>query len=162
MKKLNPLTRFLDRIQLAASKRLNKPITDMHAAIYNLTGGALGGRLRETKVLLLTTTGRKTGNQHTSPLNYLPYKGSYAVAASNSGRPNHPAWYLNLLANPEATVQLGRATKEVRARETTEEERSRLWTELVSKARNYGEYEKMTTRKIPMMILEQVEQPERK
>lgn len=162
VKKLNPVTRFLDKIQLAASKRLNKPITDLHAAIYNRTGGVLGGRLRETKVLLLTTTGRKTDKQHISPLNYLPYRGSYVVAASNSGRPNHPAWYLNLVANPEATVQVGRATKEVKAREATEEERSRLWPELVSKARNYGDYEKMTTRKIPMMILEPVEQPERK
>ena len=162
MKKLNPVTRFLDKIELAASKRLNKQITNLHAAIYNRTGGALGGRLREMKMLLLTTTGRKTGNQHTSPLNYLPYRGSYVVAASNSGRPNHPAWYLNLVANPEATVQVGRATKEVKAREATEEERSRLWPELVSKARNYGDYEKMTTRKIPMMILEPMEKQKRK
>ena len=122
----------------------------------------LGGRVRETKVLLLTTTGRKTGNQHTSPLNFLPYKGNYVVAASNSGRDNHPAWYLNLMANQAGTIQVGRHTKEVRAREATEEERARLWPQLVSKARNYGDYEKMTVRKIPMVILEPVEQPRAK
>lgn len=140
------------------SKRLTKPITDMHAKIYSRTGGFLGGRVRETKVLLLTTTGRKTGKQHTSPLNYLPYRGSYVVAASNMGKDNHPAWYLNLTASQAAMVQVGRATREVRARQATEEERARLWPELVNKARNYGDYEKMTSRKIPMMILEPVEQ----
>jgi deazaflavin-dependent oxidoreductase (nitroreductase family) len=129
----------------------------MHNALYRWTGGMLGGRVREMKVLLLTTTGRKSGNQHTSPLNYLPYKGSYVVAASNSGRENHPAWYLNLTANQAATVQIGSVTKQIRAREATEEERASLWPEFVSKARNYGDYEKMTTRKIPMMILEPVE-----
>jgi F420H(2)-dependent quinone reductase len=118
----------------------------------------LGGRVREIKVLLLTTTGRKTGNRHTSPLNYLPYKGKYVVVASNFGRDNHPAWYLNLTANKAGTVQIGSTTIEVRAREATEEERAHLWPLLVSKVRNYGDYEKMTTRKIPMMILEPVEQ----
>jgi deazaflavin-dependent oxidoreductase (nitroreductase family) len=159
LKRRNPVTHVLDKIQLAASKRLSKRTSNLHNALYRWTGGMLGGRVRETKVLLLTTTGRKTGNQHTSPLNYLPYRGGYVVAASNSGRDNHPAWYLNLTAKPSATVQVGRATREVHAREATEKERARLWSQLVSKARNYGDYEKMTTRKIPMMILEPVGQP---
>jgi deazaflavin-dependent oxidoreductase (nitroreductase family) len=156
--KLNPLTRFLDKVQLVMSTRLNRRTSNLHSALYRWTGGMLGGRVREIKVLLLTTTGRKTGNRHTSPLNYLPYKGKYVVVASNFGRDNHPAWYLNLMANKVGTVQIGSTTIEVRAREATEEERARLWPLLVSKVRNYGDYEKMTTRKIPMMILEPVEQ----
>lgn len=159
MAKPNPLTRLLDAIQLATSKRLNKRTAAMHIWMYRRTGGLVGGRIRGLPVLLLTTTGRKSGQQRTSPLSYLTDGPNYVVIASNSGRPNYPAWFLNLQSDPHATVQVGRNTRNVTARVATPEERAKLWAELTRKARNYADYEKMTTREIPMVVLEPAEQP---
>ncbi len=154
MAKLNPLTRLLDWATLKASMRLSKGITERHVTIYRKTGGLLGGRIRELPVLLLTTTGRKSGQQRTQPLNYLRYGSSYVVAASNSGRDSYPAWFLNLQSNPRASVQVRRKVVPVVTRVATEEEHERLWQELTAKGRNYVEYTKMTGRHIPMIILE--------
>ena len=154
MAKLNPLTRLLDRVILEASKRLGKGTSERHVAIYRRTGGLLGGRIRELPVLLLTTTGRKSGQQRTQPLNYLRYGSGYVVTASNSGRDSYPAWFLNLQSNPRASVQVRRKVVLVVARVATEEEHERLWEELTSKGRNYAEYLKMTERDIPMLVLQ--------
>ncbi|HET6313871.1 MAG TPA: nitroreductase family deazaflavin-dependent oxidoreductase [Chloroflexia bacterium] len=154
MAKLNPLTRLLDWIVLEGSKRLGKGTTERHVAIYRKTGGLLGGRIRELPVLLLTTTGRKSGEPRTQPLNYLRYGTAYVVAASNSGRDSYPAWFLNLQSNPRASVQVRRKVVPVVARVATEEEHARLWVELTSKARNYAAYTRMTERDIPMLILQ--------
>jgi deazaflavin-dependent oxidoreductase (nitroreductase family) len=152
--KLNPLTRLLDRVILEMSKRLGKGTSARHVAIYRRTGGLLGGRIRELPVLLLTTTGRKSGEQRIQPLNYLRYGPSYVVAASNSGRDSYPAWFLNLQSNPRASVQVRRKVVPVVARVATEEEHARLWAELTSKGRNYTEYTRMTDRHIPMLVLQ--------
>ncbi|MEA2573663.1 MAG: hypothetical protein QOH93_961 [Chloroflexia bacterium] len=152
--KRNPITRLLDWLTLKASLRLTGGITERHVAVYRKTGGLLGGRLRELSVLLLTTTGRKSGEQRTQPLNYLRYRDAYVVAASNSGKDSHPAWFLNLQSNPHATVQVRRKVFPVVARVATEEEQARLWKELTSKGRNYIEYTRMTDRHIPMVILQ--------
>lgn len=154
MAKLNPFTRLLDWLTLKASMRLNKGTAERHVAIYRRTGGLLGGRVRELPVLLLTTTGRKSGQRRTQPLNYLRYGNAYVVAASNSGRESYPAWFLNLQSNPHASVQVRRKVFPVVARVATEEEQARLWEELTSKARNYAEYVNMTDRHIPMVILQ--------
>ena len=152
--KLNPLTRLLDWITLELSKRLNKGTAERHVAIYRRTGGLLGGRVRALPVLLLTTTGRKSGQQRTQPLNYLRYGTAYVVTASNSGRDSYPAWFLNLQSNPRASVQVRRKVLPVTARVANEEEHARLWEELTAKGRNYAEYVKMTDRDIPMVILQ--------
>lgn len=154
MAKLNPLTRLLDWIVLEGSKRLGRGTTERHVAIYRKTGGLLGGRIRELPVLLLTTTGRKSGEPRTQPLNYLRYGTAYVVAASNSGRDSYPAWFLNLQSNPRASVQVRRKVVPVVARVATEEEHARLWAELTSKGRNYAAYTRMTERDIPMLILQ--------
>ncbi|MDQ5824572.1 MAG: nitroreductase family deazaflavin-dependent oxidoreductase [Chloroflexota bacterium] len=154
MAKLNPLTRLLDWVTVQVSVRLTKGTAERHVAIYRRTGGRLGGRIRELPVLLLTTTGRKSGQQRTQPLNYLRYGYAYVVAASNSGRDSYPAWFLNLQSNPHATVQVKRKVFPVVARMATEEEQTRLWEDLIAKGRNYAEYRKMTDRHIPMVILE--------
>ena len=154
MAKLNPFTRLLDWLTLEASKRLGKGTSERHVAIYRRTGGLLGGRIRALPVLLLTTTGRKSGEQRTQPLNYLRYGSSYVVAASNSGRDIYPAWFLNLQSNPRASVQVRRKVVPVIARVATPEEHERLWAELTSKGRNYAEYTRMTERDIPMLILQ--------
>lgn len=99
-------------------------------ALYRITRGRRGlSPVRE--VLLLTSTGRKSGRSRQNPLMYLADSGSYWVMGSNFGRDHHPAWTANLLAHPEATIQIGDRTEPVRARLATEEERRRLWPRLV-------------------------------
>lgn len=154
MAKLNPLTRLLDWITLNVSKRLTGDMTARHVAIYRKTGGLLGGRIRQLPVLLLTTTGRKSGQQRTQPLNYLRDGPNYVVSASNSGRESYPAWFLNLQTEPRASVQVRHRVLRVTARVANEEEQERLWQELTAKGRNYAEYRKMTDRYIPMVILQ--------
>jgi F420H(2)-dependent quinone reductase len=141
-------------VTMAVSRRLNKRTTGAHAALYRLTGGLLGGRFRKFGVLLLTTTGRKSGLKRTSPLNYVRYGNGYAVAASNSGHDSPSAWLLNIQSDPHATVQIGRRTITVLGRVATPEERDRIWSEFKRKGENYAEYERLTDRYIPVVILE--------
>ena len=104
-------------------------------------------------VLLLTTTGRKTGRWRTSPLLYLEDGENMVVVASNGGAPKHPAWWLNLEANPEATVELGSRKLRVRAEKAGGEKRRRLWARLVEMYPAYEDYQRRTTREIPVVIL---------
>ena len=80
----------------------------VHAALYKLSGGRFGDRMGWIDVVLVDTVGRKTGKKRTVPIACYPYRDSVAVSASNSGQERHPAWYLNMRATPEVTVQLGR------------------------------------------------------
>ena len=104
-------------------------------------------------VLLLTTTGRKSGKQRTLPLLYLEDGGRYVVIASVGGAPKHPAWYLNLLANPTATIEVGRRKLAVSATTASAEERARLWPLAVQMYSGYDDYQAKTSREIPVVIL---------
>src|SRR5712691_2946258 len=95
------------------SKPVMRIITTTHEFWYRLTGGFIGGRFGKAPMLLLTTTGAKTGKQRTMPLLYYPDRGNLVVIASFGGSDHHPGWYLNLRANPKAQVQVGRETKTV-------------------------------------------------
>jgi deazaflavin-dependent oxidoreductase (nitroreductase family) len=122
--------------------------------LYRASGGRLGGRIRSgAPVLLLTTTGRKSGKRRTTPLLYLEDAGNYVVIASVGGAPRHPAWYLNLLANPMATIEVGRRKLAVTARTATPEERARLWRLAVQMYPGYDDYQARTSREIPVVIL---------
>jgi deazaflavin-dependent oxidoreductase (nitroreductase family) len=147
----------MDKMTVFASVHLvNRRTANRHVAMYRRTGGKVGGKIREMPVLLLTTTGRKSGQPRTVPLNYLPDGKNYVVTASNSGRDEPPLWFLNLQSNPQATVQVGRVTKTVIAKEATPQEKARLWPILTRKARQYAEYQKRTEREIPMVVLRSV------
>src|SRR2546421_1387104 len=110
------------------------------------------------QLILLTTTGAQSGRERTSPVMYHRDGERYVVVASKGGAPDDPAWYHNLKANPVARVEVGTAngteTFEVRAREVEGEERERLYAERVAIAPGFGEYTRMTSRQIPVMILE--------
>ena len=110
------------------------------------------------RLLLLTTVGARSGKQRISPVMYHRDGERYVVIASKGGAPDHPAWYNNLKANPVARAEVGTATGtetfEVRATEANGEERDRMYAERVAFAPGFGEYERMTSRKIPVMILE--------
>ncbi|GII29924.1 nitroreductase family deazaflavin-dependent oxidoreductase [Planotetraspora mira] len=116
-----------------------------------------GGRPRPgVNDLLLTTRGRKTGELRRTALVYGRDGDRYVLAASNRGANHHPAWYLNLLADPYVTVQVGTETFTARARPAAEAERPHLWRLIVSAMPQYAAYQERTTREIPVVLLERV------
>lgn len=126
----------------------------LHRTIYQLSGGQIFGRSMGCQVVLLTTTGRRTGEPHTSPVLGFVEGRAIIVVASNAGKDRHPSWYLNLRANPGAQVQVGREIRKARAREATPEERERLWPRLAREFGGYEVYRERTSRPIPVLILE--------
>ncbi len=130
--------------------------TKLHSFVYRATNGRVGGRIAGGPVLLLTTIGRKSGREHTVPLLYLKDGENMVVVASNGGTASHPAWWLNLKANPEATVEVGGRKAPVWAEEAGSEEKERLWPELVKMYGGYEDYRRRTDREIPVVFLRPV------
>jgi deazaflavin-dependent oxidoreductase (nitroreductase family) len=132
-----------------------------HVARYLATDGAdgylwdasLGGGKGMVPTLLLTTIGRKSGNALTLPLIFGHSGPEYVVVASKGGAPNHPAWYLNLDANPEVRVQVKGDKFAARARTANAAERAALWPKMVGIYAPYDEYQAKTDRQIPVVIL---------
>jgi deazaflavin-dependent oxidoreductase (nitroreductase family) len=125
-----------------------------HRWIYRLTGGRLGSRLVGNDMLLLTTRGRETGAEHTVPLLYLRRDGVIALIASYGGRDHHPDWYLNLSADPAVTVQTREGDMRLAARTATPAEREVWWPRVVAAYHDYAEYQRRTSREIPVVLLE--------
>jgi deazaflavin-dependent oxidoreductase (nitroreductase family) len=122
--------------------------------LYRRSGGRIGGRMFGSPVLLLTSTGRRSGRPWTNPLLFQPDGDRFVIIASNGGAPRHPAWWLNLRSNPEATIQIGGETLPVTATRVSGAERDRLWALMVNAYQGYANYERKTTRKIPVVLLE--------
>jgi deazaflavin-dependent oxidoreductase (nitroreductase family) len=123
-----------------------------HVGLYRRSKGRLGSM--KGSVLLLTTTGRKSGNQHTVPLMGLDHGDGFLIAASAGGDPRHPAWYLNLRDNPQVTVERGAATLDMTARTADATERPALWERFKEASGQFAKYETRTNREIPVVILE--------
>jgi len=136
-------------------RTLNKAAA-AHVAIYRATNGRLGQRFlgSAAPMLLLDHVGAHSGVQRTTPLVYLATGSDLVLVASKSGHPNNPAWYHNLLAHPETTVQVGRERRPVRARVADPAERTRLWPEVVRLLSIFDTYQQRTEREIPLVILE--------
>ncbi len=132
---------------------LGKVMTGTHAAIYRASGGKVAGQMFNSPVLLLTTTGRKTGKERTTPLMCIEDGQDLVIIASNGGAPYHPAWYLNLRANPEARVLVKDRNLRVTAEEARGEERRRLFASLVEMYPGYEDYQRRTEREIPVVVL---------
>jgi len=128
-------------------------ISGTHEFWYRLSGGLIGGRVGDLPILLLTTTGRKSGRKRTTPLVYLRDGENMVVIASNGGSDQHPAWWLNLRENPTAEVLVGSGLKTVIAEKATGDERERLWRDVVELYHGYDEYRRMTHREIPVVVL---------
>ena len=140
-----------------AWRLIGKGMTGTHAAIYRASGGKLAGRMFNSPVLLLITTGRKTGRERTTPLLYLEDGENLVVVASVGGAPRHPDWYWNLKADPEARVQMQERTLRVRAQEAEGEEKRRLWRRVVEMYPPYEDYQRRTEREIPVFVLRPME-----
>lgn len=125
-----------------------------HVRVYRETGGEHGYHWRGTEILLLTTTGRSSGQEHTTPLIHRADGGTWVVVASKGGAPEHPGWYRNLEAHPEATIQVRDSVIPVRAHAAEGEERARLWRLMTEVWPAYDDYQKRTEREIPVVVLE--------
>jgi len=126
-----------------------------HTAIYKATNGAIGHRFPGAPpMLLLEHVGAKSGTKRTTPLVYVADGDDVILVASKGGYPKSPAWFHNLKAHPETTVQIGSERRPVRARVATQAERERLWPLAVKTYSGYADYQKRTERKIPLVILE--------
>jgi deazaflavin-dependent oxidoreductase (nitroreductase family) len=134
-----------------------KTIVSISIFFYKLTGGAIGGKMQSMSVLLLTTTGRKSGKMRTIPLGSFRDGSGYVVIASYGGLPQNPAWFLNLQSNPEAAIQVRRQKIRVKAETTSPEKRQELWARLLEIAPGYANYQKRTSREIPVVILHPID-----
>jgi deazaflavin-dependent oxidoreductase (nitroreductase family) len=124
---------------------------------FRANGGKVGGPFEGAPMLLLTSTGAKSGRRHTTPLVYLPDGDRFVVIASKGGAPKHPDWYHNLVAHPETTIEVGSETIPVTAVVITGEERDRLYATQAGLRPAFSEYQTKTTRRIPVVALERRE-----
>ena len=128
-----------------------------HVQRYRETGGDVGHVWkRGSKILLLTTTGRRTGNETTTPLIYEQDGDKYVIVASKGGAPGHPGWYRNLAKTPEVVVQVKDEVFKARARTAEGEERERLWKLVNQQWPDYDAYQTRTEREIPVVVLERL------
>lgn len=130
----------------------------LHSKLYK----TLGGRFVDSvglgrKVLLLTSMGRKTGQARTTPLVYMPLGNDVIVYPSNGGKESPPAWWLNLQATPEASIQIGKQTQRVKARAATETDYATLWPQAAQYNPHWRSYAQTVQRRIPLVILERVD-----
>jgi F420H(2)-dependent quinone reductase len=126
----------------------------LNIPLYRLSGGRIMGKVNNAPVLLLTTTGRKSGQQRTAPVVYLADGENLVVIGSNAGHSRTPAWSLNLKADPEAEVEVGRERRPVRARIAEGGERAELWRRHNVQYSGFDEYEARTGRDIAVFVLE--------
>jgi deazaflavin-dependent oxidoreductase (nitroreductase family) len=124
---------------------------------FRANQGKVGGRYANRPLLLLTTTGAKSGRALTRPLTYTRDGDRLVVIASFGGGPKNPSWYHNLVANPEATVEVGSERFRVRATVTTGEERQRLFNRQAEQMPAFAEYQQKTTRQLPVIVLTRID-----
>jgi len=143
-------------MEIMATKHnpLIKLLWDIHLKVYLWSSGRIGNLIRGLPILLLTTKGKKTGLLRTKALTYLPYGDDFVVIASNLGFDNHPGWWINLITEPVATVQIRDVHYTVRAREAEGLEREQIWQAVAGKSSDYEQYRTWTSRRIPVVILE--------
>lgn len=125
-----------------------------HVRVYRETDGEHGYQWRGTTILLLSTTGRASGQERTTPLIHRTDDGNWVVVASKGGAPDHPDWYKNLQASPEARIQVKGDVIPVRARTAEGEERERLWGLMADTWPAYNDYQRKTSRQIPVVVFE--------
>lgn len=139
------------------SGAFTKSFNETLIAEFRSNGGVLSGELAKFQFLLLTTTGAKSGLQRTTPMAYIPIDGRILIIASKGGAVTHPAWYWNLVANPEVTVERGAETYPALAVVIQGAERDRLYAEVASRKPNFADYQRRTDRVIPVVELRRID-----
>ena len=132
-----------------------KVVNAIHRTLFTATQGRIGGKVMGMEAVVLTTTGRKTGEKRQSMLTTPIVDGDTVVlVASWGGGPKHPQWYLNLQANPEVEVTRAGTTRKYKARTAEPDERAELWPQVTNAYKGYAGYQQKTDREIPLVILE--------
>ena len=124
-----------------------------NAELYMSSGGTQGTEMQGRPVILLTTTGAKTGKIRKTPLMRVEHNGEYAVVASLGGAPKHPVWYYNIQAHPRVELQDGTVTGDYEAREVFGDEKATWWQRAVETWPDYANYQQKTDRQIPVFVL---------
>jgi deazaflavin-dependent oxidoreductase (nitroreductase family) len=127
--------------------------TAVHKQLYERSGGRIAGKMGGVQILVLTTTGRKSGQPRDTMLNYGVDGDRLILVASFGGDDRHPQWYRNMEANPEVSVRIGDETKRMRATTATPEEKPRLWSIMTAGYKGYDGYQRRTERDIPVVVL---------
>ena len=127
------------------------------AELFESSGGNEGATLRGMPIVLLTTVGAQSGKLRKTPLMRVEHNGEYAVVASLGGAPKHPVWYFNLKKNPHVELQDGPVKRDYLAREVTGDEKAVWWERAVAAYPDYADYQKKTTRQIPVFVLTAME-----
>ena len=143
-------SRFTSALPARWLRRLGK----LNVPVYRLSRGRLMNKISGAPVLLLTTTGRRSGQLRTTPVIYMREGESFAVIGSNAGNPKTPAWAHNLTANPDAEIQLRSARQPVSARIVDGDERAQLWRQMNAQYSGFDHYDALTTREISVFLLE--------
>lgn len=149
-----PSDRFYSRVSTSMGASALRWAGKLNVPVYRLTGGRLMGKVGRAPVLLLTTTGRKSGQRRSAPVVYLADGERLSVIGSNAGNARTPAWSLNLKANPDAEVEVGRERRRVRARVAEGAERADLWRKHNEQYAGFDDYESRTDRDIAVFVLE--------
>jgi deazaflavin-dependent oxidoreductase (nitroreductase family) len=136
-------------------------LTLAHVLTYRLTRGRIGGSFRGIPLLLLNHVGRRSGRWRTTPLAYLPDGDDMVLVASKGGSHKHPAWFLNVAAMDETTVEVDGRSVPVSVKVATPAQRRRLWPKVVDLYAGYERYQERTDRQIPLVILSPIESPDR-
>lgn len=126
-------------------------------AQFRANGGKLNPPLDTVPLLVLTTTGARSGQTYSTPMSYSPDESRLVVIAANGGAATNPGWYHNVVANPEVTVELGTETFRARASVAAEPERARLFEQHVALRPNFAEFQRQTTRQLPVVVLQRLD-----
>jgi deazaflavin-dependent oxidoreductase (nitroreductase family) len=133
---------------------LIKWFTDFNAFLIHVTAGKIGSQLGTQSILLLHTVGRKSGQPRVTPIAYFDHQGKYLLVASNWGREKNADWLLNLRQQARANIEVKGKSLPVQARESGGDEYSRLWKFVTARHAQYLKYQEMTSRRIPIVVLE--------
>jgi F420H(2)-dependent quinone reductase len=147
------MTLVLGKITVWFDRAIGRRSYRVHRFLYRRSGGVIGHRTMAGPMLLLTTIGRKSGQKRTNPLLYMPDGANFVVVGSNGGRPQPPAWVLNLTATPKVEVQVGRRRFWGEAHVLTEEERADMWPRLIGHYKGWGHYQQLVERELRVVLL---------
>lgn len=142
----------LSPFQVWGLKAFIKPVAALNVWLYRLSGGKIMGTLGGGRVCLVTMTGGKSGKQRVIPLMYCVRGDDVILVASRGGTPTSPAWYHNLMANPEVEIEVGRDKRRYRARQADDAEKAELWPVVTGTYKGFDLYQNRTERNIPVMI----------
>ena len=149
---LDPLS--YDAVVTSPKDLMFKVFTGIHRAVYDVSNGKVGGKTMGMPVLKLTTVGRKSGDRRTTMLTSPLIEGDDVIlVASFGGDDRHPAWYLNLVAEPDVEIEIDGSKRLMRAHVADGDERTRLWVAVTTKHDNYASYQRKTDRQIPVVVL---------